>query len=68
MIEFRCIGCLRLVEGHPYKNYLSCAVYPSIEARWRMSDCPMAWHIKTATKVQGKVRVGQQRQAKRGKK
>jgi hypothetical protein len=67
MIEFRCIGCLRLVEGHPYKNYLSCAVYPSIEARWRMSDCPMAWHLDRAKRDAAKVRVGQQKQQKRRK-
>lgn len=61
MIEWRCIGCARLVEGFRYTNYLSCTVYHSIEAAWRRGNCPMAWHLDKVKRDAVKVRVGQRK-------
>ena len=62
MNELRCVGCVRMIEGNPYKSYLSCSVFPVPTVKWRTGDCPMASHRKREVIVQGKTRVGQQKQ------
>jgi len=57
-------GCQKVVEANPYKSFLSCAVYPDVEAKWRLGRCPMAPFVPTTPKVNGKTRVGQQKQKK----
>lgn len=56
--------CQKVVEGNPYKSFLSCAIYPDVEARWKLGRCPMAPIVPAKIIGNGKVRVGQQKQKK----
>lgn len=58
----QCQGCDRTKE---YPDGVFCLVFPDPAVKWRRGPCNMATHIKTETKAQQKVRVGQQKQKKK---
>ena len=56
-----CAGCDN-IEGE------YCRIWASPNAKWRMGRCPSATHVKVdIAKEEQKVRVGQQKQKKKGK-
>lgn len=58
----KCHGCDR-IEDEEF-----CCVYVLPEAKWRLGICPMATHVKAEVKQDAiKVRIGQQKQAKKKK-
>jgi len=67
MLDSRCMGCSRIVEGHPYKSYLSCGVYSNPEQYpWKITGtCNLASHLaRTVETPVVKKRLGQQKQRK----
>jgi hypothetical protein len=58
----KCTGCENVEED-------KCRIWAAPAAKWRLGICPSATHVKLEggpTSVQ-KVRVGQQKQKKKGK-
>lgn len=61
----KCQGCDR---AKPYTDGVYCLSFPDPEVKWRTGICAMATHIKLDAKgADAKVRVGQQKQAKKKK-
>jgi hypothetical protein len=59
-INDNCKGCSKVLEDS------TCSAYIKPNAWWRRGKCPLADHIKTEVETKRKVRVGQQKQKKRG--
>jgi len=55
-----CEGCIRVAEGY-------CSVYLYPKAKWRLGKCNMATHTKIEEEQKNKIRVGQQKQKKKGR-
>jgi hypothetical protein len=56
-----CEGCDNVEDN-------KCKIWTTPAAKWRIGKCPSATHIKIETKTaEQKVRVGQQKQKKKGK-
>lgn len=66
MIDNRCVGCGKIVEGNQYTAFFRCSTYTNPELfPWRVMDCMLATHILRVSAVtQKKERVGQQKQRK----
>ncbi|MFP5212018.1 MAG: PxxKW family cysteine-rich protein [Acidobacteriota bacterium] len=58
----QCDGCDNIEQGD------KCKIWVNPAAKWRLGTCPSATHVKVEAKQpEQKVRVGQQKQKKKGK-
>lgn len=59
----KCIGCENIAEED------KCRIWAAPAAKWRLGTCPSATHVKVDGRPvqEQKVRVGQQKQKKKGK-
>jgi hypothetical protein len=60
-VHDKCIGCDKVQEDS------TCAAYPNPEIWWNRGSCPLATHLEKKTKDTEKVRIGQQKQKRKGR-